>query len=132
MSKFFSKKIKEQKKEANKAVLDNSPLTQDELEKLLADAAGEVKEVVQEVKVIQEVTPVVAPKAEAKVVTQIAHNVYFDSTKRKFMLVTIEYTTNMQTAKIVSVEPFADDVAVAIKKLADKFALKLMRHTEKV
>jgi len=130
VSKFFTKKIKDQKKEANKAVLENSPLSQEELEKLLADAAGEVKEVIQEVKVIQEVA--VAPKAEAKVVTHLAYNVYFDSAKRKFMLVTIEYTTNMQQAKIVSVEPFADDLAVAIKKLADRFALKLMRHTEKV
>jgi len=133
VSSFFKKKIKEKKKDADKAVLDNSPITTEELEALLDEAAAAVPVVTETVETLVDL-PVVAPvvKPIAPPAMHLAHNVYFDSIKRKFMLVTIQYDTTMQQVKIVSVDPFADDVSVATKKIVDKFALKLMRGTERV
>lgn len=125
-STFFKKRA--EKIKADKLPSENK--STDELLKTLETA--EQEEAVQDDKPKQKETvkQEVAP-APSKVI-QTGYNVFFDSSLKKYMLVYLEYSPDAISAQVVKMEPIADNMAVALKKLSDKIALKLMRHEEDV
>jgi hypothetical protein len=61
-----------------------------------------------------------------------AHNVFYNKEKRKYMLVTIDYSPDTDYTKIVSTEELTDNLAVAISKVSNIFSLKLFKNEEDV
>lgn len=130
MSNFFKNKIKNQTKNSKKEVLDNGPMSPEELNSLLEKAVEDVPVVASRADEVIEAVP--EKKEESKAAIHKAHNIYFDENKRKFMLVTIEYATDLSSVRLVSITPYADSNAVALKKLTDMMSLKLLRGEERV
>lgn len=126
MSNFFSKRAKEAKKN-NKDKPDKKVL-EIEVDKLLEAAI----EVAEEKVLDKEPEVVVESKVEVKKEMHKAHNTYYDSVLKKFMLVVIEYDVVTGYSKITEVKPIADSWAVALGKVNDILALKLARGEEKV
>ena len=95
----------------------------------LQDALAEVTSPVEEVLI--EVLEA-ATKPITKAVVHQAHNVYYDSTKKKFVLITIEYNPHTNECRVVSKEDLADSQTTALYKLQNKFALKVIRAGESI
>lgn len=125
-STFFKKRA--EKLKADKLPSENK--STDELLKTLETA--EQDEAVQDEEPKQKEAPKQEATVTSKPVIQTGYNVFFDSGLKKYMLVYLEYSPGTISAQVVKMEPIADNMAVALKKLSDKIALKLMRHEEDV
>lgn len=61
-----------------------------------------------------------------------AYNTYYDGVAKKFLLITIEYDPSTDQCGVVTKEPIADNIAVALYKLNGIITNKLMRGEESV
>lgn len=61
-----------------------------------------------------------------------AYNTYYDGVAKKFLLITIEYDPSTDQCGMVTKEPIADNIAVALYKLNGIITNKLMRGEESV
>lgn len=98
----------------------------------LLNSLNEPEVVEIEVASVEVVKPVVKVTVADINVKHKAYNVFFDSAKRKYMLVTIQYNPATKDSEVVSIEPLADSQPTAIFKLNNIFALKIARAEEKI
>jgi len=61
-----------------------------------------------------------------------AYNTYYDGKAKKFLLITIGYDPLTDQCSVISKEPIADNIAVALYKLNGIITNKLMRGEESV
>lgn len=119
-SKFFGKKRK----------TGEEPISSDELEQLLSAAIESPPEQIETTETLVEQEKINQTDEMKGLILHKAHNVYLDKATKKYMLVTIEYDIRTGYCKVVSSEPLADDIGVAMYKLSNKFSLKLFRQEE--
>jgi UDP-glucose 6-dehydrogenase len=137
MSNFYKKKAEEKLKKKDVVISD------EQLEKALAEAfanedvasapAEETISFGEAAKVAVE-TPAETTNRlidEGKIVMHTAQNVYFKSSIKKWMLVTIEYHLPSGRCAIVGEKELSDSVPVAVKKIGEIFALKAFKQVEK-
>jgi hypothetical protein len=124
-SKYFGKRAKKNKEEKRSDAPTEELLGLVAKEESAEEIPAALTEVVQEAIAEAEVAVTMSP--------HYAQNIYYDTKRRKYILVTIMYYPDGDDfAKIVKTEDIADNMAVAMKKMNDKLALKLMRHEEDV
>lgn len=123
-SRFFGKK-KEVEVKPKAETIDE----EQSLNAMLSDAIDE--SAVPEVQAKVE-EPVNQPVKSSTPIVHKAYNTFLDKSLGKYMLATIEYDPVAKTAKVVSVDPFTDELTVALHKLQGLFALKVFRNEESV
>lgn len=111
-----------------KNIVESPVITEEEINNLLAsmnDAAMEISD-------IQDV-PLPPPKVlEEKVEQRLftAIGVYYDTSRKKFMKISIDYNPKTEYTKVKSIEDLADSNAVATAKVTQIFSMKLIRDKE--
>lgn len=108
-SKFFGRKKEKNIEEEDKLV-----------EALLEEPK---KEVVEEINL----TP-----APTSLIWHKAHNLYYDSKLKMYMIVTVEYDPVTKATRFVSQTPEADDIRVGLYKLQGLFNLKVYKQEEQI
>lgn len=137
MSSFYKKKAEEKLKKKDEVITDA------QLEAALAEAFGneDVSTAKAETTIefgeaakvaVETPTETVNRRIdEGKIEMHKAYNVYFKTSIKKWMLVTIEYHLPSGRCAVVSEEEFSDSVPVAVKRIGDIIALKAFKQTEK-
>lgn len=117
------------KKETPKAAI-----TEAEVDELLSAAVEESAPVEEAVETaLEELTSpmaVVELTPEVASTVHTAYNTYFNSTIKKFVLVQLEYNPETKECRYISEIENGDNLAVAMHKLTNIMALKLVRGEE--
>lgn len=110
-----------------KNIAESPAITEEEINNLLAsinDTAAEISGIVD----VPPQPKIVEEKIEQRLFTAIG--VYYDTSRKKFMKISIDYNPVTEYTKVKSIEDLADSNAVATAKVAQIFSMKLIRDKE--
>lgn len=108
-------------------------ISEEELNKLLKNLnEEEPKPLIEQANDVVAVLQTVVAILSEPVKKHKAYNTYWDSSKKKFMLVTIEYDPKSFVTELLSIEPYADSQPTALFKLNNLNTMKIVKGEEKI
>lgn len=70
------------------------------------------------------------PEPDTSPIWHRAHNLYYDSKTKMYMIVTVEYDPRTKATRFVSQTPEADDLRIGLYKLQGLFNMKVFKQEE--